>query len=91
MKNHKLDIANETPSQRTRRLGPSRAIVRFVNEHKGRDGNPTRTAVLECKHVRSTDMTPRTSVRCAKCRDRKPADVSSLKITRYVKPSKRAA
>lgn len=75
----------ETPGERTRRLGPVRQIARFVNEHKGREGNQTRVAVMACKHTRSVDMMKRKTLRCAKCRAHKPVDVTSLKVTRIVK------
>lgn len=82
---------NETNAQKTARLGPTREIVRFVNVHKGREGNETRVAVMSCKHVRSVDRTKRKTLRCAKCRDRKPVDVTSVKITRFEKKAKKAA
>lgn len=85
MKTKKLDFANETPAARTKRLGPLVEIMRFVNEHKGRAGNKTRIAVMKCLHVRSVDMTTRAHVRCSKCRAKKPADVRSTNITRFVK------
>lgn len=58
---------------------PVRAIVRFINKHKGRFGNPVRVAVLECKHRRATDMAPRKSVRCYACLREKRATKAAMK------------
>lgn len=77
----KNEHENETPAQRAKRLGPSVEIVRFVN---GRESDPIRFGIGKCKHVRSVSTTRKT-FRCRRCRDKKPADVSSMKITRFVK------
>ena len=84
----KINYATETASHRNRRLGPSRRIIKFVNKHVGRAGNDVHIAVLECKHVRAIDMTPRQHLRCRKCRDNRPKDVQTTNITRYLRAKK---
>lgn len=64
----KPDYANETERQKTARLGPKRTIVRWVKKTKN-----TRFAYLECGHRRSSDMTPRKTARCARCKVEGPA------------------
>lgn len=53
----------ESPAALTKRLGPSRKIVRFQKK-----GKTTRFAILECGHKRTVQMTKRETLRCRRCR-----------------------
>jgi uncharacterized ParB-like nuclease family protein len=77
----KNPFANETDAQTTKRLGPSRKIVRFAKK-----GKTTRVAFRECGHKRSVDLTKRTHVRCRNCRP----DVKARAAKRAAKLKKAA-
>jgi hypothetical protein len=68
-------IANETPGQREKRLGPIVPIVKFKKNESG----VSRVAILKCGHHRTTDFSKRKTYRCPQCRDAKQRKASPKK------------